>query len=624
MITKNGPPHPEILTKAEQLDNILVLQYSHDLNEQLSSLVNEKRTFEAILIDATTPGFLFTAESLIDQAKLGKDLLLAHGSLAFLIFDRAIVFYKESIMGNLSFLAFDNYAELYDYSPSLHKHVQAALGKYLDSSDSIRAENTDLSEQILMSTIPIFTEEGIRLKANVDASNNLNAVLAAIDNYTPIAAILHRFKEQSRMSSADLLKELKYLESTKSIYPIFPRINFLANCFKNQIAFSVADYLVEAGLISKDQLDELALERNNNANREHLSVGLMALKKQYINARQLEIILQDQAFYGQNTDKEKVIPINRLNEDSQVQSLVGRLGITDPSNLLQNIVQNRESGVLSVEYKDLHFRALFETGRLTHAKAGKVLGNAAIIEFVTAWREGVFVFTQRTPPTDLVEEVCSLKKPLDKLLLDSALAKDNLDIILAKFPRGLDSIFEKNADDKNLLDHGNLQDPHDQTPLSTGDTQLMKRLWQELNGLTTLGTAIRRLSDVPTFEGAKAADRLLTYQLASLVTEDFSRPLDNFRKLCRAVANKIGVERSLAFLRLSLRDTIGYSRRARIFVLGSNGEIGIDMASARSSGASLSLMIRDIEDWQVKYVQHASKEIDSEVLISLIREVHKD
>jgi hypothetical protein len=425
------------------------------------------------------------------------------------------------------------------------------------------------------------------------------------------------------MTADDLFKELKYLESIKVIYPIFPRINFLANCFKSQTAFSVADYLVEAQLISKDQLDALSLEVYNTVNKERLAIGPLALKKQYINARQLEIILQDQAFYGRNTDKDKVKTIKSLDEESQVQSLVGRLGITDPSNLLQNIVQNRESGVLSVEHKDLQFRALFDSGRITHAKAGKVLGNAAVIEFVTLWREGIFVFTQRTPPSDLIEEACSLKKPLDKLLLDSALAKDHLDITLSKLPKGLDSILEKIDDDQKLLEDGNLQDPQDKTPLSALDIKLMKRLWNELDGLTTLGTAIRRLADMPTFEGAKAAERLLGYRLVTSPKEELSHLLDNFRKLCGAVGAKIGVERSLAFLRLSLKDTIGYSRRARIFVLGANGEVGIDMASARSSGASLSIMTRDLEEWQVKYVQHASKEIDSQVLISLIREIHQ-
>jgi len=59
-------------------------------------------------------------------------------------------------------------------------------------------------------------------------------------------------------------------------------------------------------------------------------------------------------------------------EDSKVHSLVGHLGTTDPAGLLQSLSNNRESGVLSVESKDLQFRAIFEQGKLSKAKQGKL------------------------------------------------------------------------------------------------------------------------------------------------------------------------------------------------------------------------------------------------------------
>jgi hypothetical protein len=104
---------------------------------------------------------------------------------------------------------------------------------------------------------------------------------------------------------------------------------------------------------------------------------------------------------------------------------------------------------------------------------------------------------------------------------------------------------------------------------------------------------------------------------------DLTVPLEQFRKLCSRVAERIGVERSLAFLRLSLRDTMSYSVRARMFALGAAGEVGIDLAAARSAGASLSLVIKDIEDWQVKYIEYVSQELDSELLLGIIQEIHQ-
>jgi len=47
------------------------------------------------------------------------------------------------------------------------------------------------------------------------------------------------------------------------------------------------------------------------------------------------------------------------------------------------------------------------------------------------------------------------------------------------------------------------------------------------------------------------------------------------------------------------------------------------MAAARTAGTSLSTVIRDIEDWQVKYIEHATQEIDRDVLLNIIREIHQ-
>jgi hypothetical protein len=47
------------------------------------------------------------------------------------------------------------------------------------------------------------------------------------------------------------------------------------------------------------------------------------------------------------------------------------------------------------------------------------------------------------------------------------------------------------------------------------------------------------------------------------------------------------------------------------------------MSSARTAGTSLSTVIKDIEDWQVKYIEHASQEIERDVLLTIIREIHQ-
>jgi hypothetical protein len=601
-------------------ENIVVLKYGPDVISELGQLSESKRLFDAVIIDAIDYGFLFTAETMIDAARLAKHMLQLQGALIFLKADKAVGFVRQSLMGDLFFLGFESYAELFDYSPTLASHVQVALGK----SNDVLDESTDLAQQVLLSTVPVLTDAGIKLKGAIDASNRRNAVLAAIDNFTPVSTIAQRFIEKGRMTQTELLQELKGLETAKAIFPIFPKVPFLVNCFRNRAAFSLSDYLVAARLVNRADVDQMQAEMRNTLTDERFTLGPLALKKGFINARQLEITMQDQAFYGQAAERNQLKLVKSTGEEAQVQSLLGHLGTVDPSNLLQNLAQNRESGVLSVEYKDMQFRAMFETGKLTHAKVSKIVGNQAVIEFASSWRAGIFVFMKRTPPADLAKDNCKLTKMLDKLLLDAALATDNMDVALKKLPKALDTVLEKNEDSENLLERGDFEDPQEKYKLDAAEVEIMKRLWNDLDGLATLGNTIKRLQDVPTHKGTRAADLLRHYGLVSLPEMGVHAPLAKFNQMCRKVADKIGVERSIAFLRLSMRDTVGYSVRARMFALGSSGEVGIDMAAARNTGASLSLVIKDVENWQVKYIEYVSQEIDSEILLSIIHEIHQE
>ncbi len=618
MVVEQHEVITERLSRMMSQENVVVLKYGPDLLGELTGLAAGKHLFDAVLIDATACGYLFTAELLIEAGRLANALLEVQGALVFLKKDKAVAIVRDTLMGSLTFHIFENHAELFDYSAPLAKHVQSALGK----SGGLIEESTDLAQQVLMSTVPVLTHLGIKLKAGMDQPRRRNAVIAAVDNYTPLSTISHRISSQGKMTTEELMEELKALEQSRAIYPIFNKVPFLVNCFRNQTAFSLKDLMLASRLVTQDQLDEMLFELQSTPIKERVTIGPLAVKKGFINTRQLEIALQDQAFYGQSGDSDKVKLVKTSGEESQVQSLVGHLGTTDPSNLLQNLATNRETGVLSVEYKDLQFRAQFEVGKLTHAKVGKVGGNSSVIEFASAWKEGIFVFIQRTPPPDLAKESCKVTKPIDKLLLDAALAKDNSDVLLKKLPKGINSVLEKLPDEKELLET-ELEDPQEKKPVSKTEMVRAQRVWAALDGLTSLSTAIRYMGDITTSEMTRAVDLLLHHELVMIPKVDLHGPLDKFQQLVMGVGEKISAERSLAFLRLALRDGIGYSGRARIFTMGAGGEVGVDLAAARSAQTSLSVIIKDIENWQVKYIEYVSQELNRDVLLALIREIHQ-
>lgn len=618
MVVTPSEQQPDRNEQTKSQQNIIVLKYGPELLNEMAALAKTKRLYDAIIVDSTLCGYLFPAEVLIEAGRLAKGLLELAGALIFLKSEKATAIIRESLTGMMSFHVFDNHAELFDYSPSLTKFIQTAIGRDSKFVD----EATDLSHQVLMSSVPVLTAQAMTLKLNMETHHRRNLLLACIDNYTPVATLSNRAVATGRVSDQEFVERLKELENEKNIFPIFNKIPFLVNCFKAKTAFTLREYLIASGLITRAQMDDLLTEQNNMPAKQRLSIGVLAVKKGLINARQLEIALQDQAFYGQTEESEKFNLGSAGGEEDKVQSLVGHLGSTDPSNLLQNLATNRETGVLSVEYRDMQLRALFENGKISHAKLGKLLGNPAVIEFASVWKQGIFVFIQRTPPADLSKDNCKVGKALDKLLLDAALAADNTEVTWKKLPKGPDSVLEKVSDTQGHLDNEELTDPKEKHKLNQKERDMMRKLWNALDGLHTLSLVIRNLQDVTTADASAAIDRLLAYGLVNVPQVDLFGPLSKFQELVKRITETIGVERSEAFLRLSLRDTLGYSGRARVFILSRQGDVGVDMAAARTAGTSLSVVLQDLEDWQVKYIEYATQELDRKVLLAIIKEVH--
>ncbi|MDR3615733.1 MAG: DUF4388 domain-containing protein [Candidatus Obscuribacterales bacterium] len=607
----------ENLTDMMSQDSVIVLKYSANLTSELEELVQSKQLFDAVLIDCKDGGFLFPTEMIVDAGRLANNFLEVQGALIFINTDRALALVREHLAGALAFISFENHSELFDYSPPLAKHVQAVLGK-----GNLIEESSDLARQVLLGTVPVLTATGIKMKAGMDAPRRRNAAIAAIDNYTPIGTISQRLSTSGKMDHEELLEELRGLEQVKAIYPLFNKATFLVNCFRNKTPFTLKDYLVAGKLVTESQLDEMLFELQSTNIKDRITLGPLTVKKGFISTRQLEIAMQDQAFYGQSTETKQKKIIKTSGEETQVQSMVGHLGTTDPSNLLQNLATNRETGVLSVEHRDQQFRACFEVGKLTHAKVGKLQGNKAVSEFACAWREGIFVFMQRTPPSDLMLEPSKLTKPLDKLLLDSALAKDNTDVVAKKLSKGFYSVLEKVTDTAGKMSSGDLIDPQEKKPLKPSEIELMKRVHSHLDGLTSLNNVLRYLGDITTPEFARTIDLLLHYKLVSTPDTDLMTPLSKFQELIGSISEKIGGELSVALLRLGLRDAMANSGRAHIFAMNNKGDIGVDMVGARQTNASLSSVIQDLENWQVKYIEYVSQEVDRDVLLSLITQIH--
>jgi len=596
-------------------ENTIAINWSPDLIAELTKLGQMDCLFDVIVVNVTRAGFLFPTELLLEAGRLTPNLLHLKGMLVFASNNQIVAIIKESLSGDLSLRIFDHLFQLYDYSPFAAFCIQQVI------SPEQHLHKSDLEEQILMSSIPVLTQMGIKLKASPGSNLGRNQVLAAIDNYSPLSSVRQHLVDSTRMTWEEVLAEINALEKLRAVFPVFTKVSFLTHCFRHQLAFNLKEYLLASQIVTSEQLDDIDFDQQQDNGK--LELGAKCVSSGYLSARQLEVMLQEISFYGHNVQEAK--PLVADSSQTQKQSLVGHLGTTEPSGLLQILSTNRETGVLSVEQRDQLFRAVFNQGKLTHACLRGIAGDAAILEFASVWREGAFVFAQREVPTDFSLVETQVNKPLDKLLLDAALSRDNFEVVLKKLPDGFKTILEKLPDTEELFVEKSIKDPLSQTAdvmLSDKLVQVMQRIWQALDGLISIDTAIKELRDITTMEAIAAIDRLLSLKLLIVPNENCLESLEKFRCVVAEVGQHIGQDRNIALLRLGLQTTQGYSAKARTYTIGAGAEIGIDLAAARLSGVLLTSLVKGLEDWQVKYIEYVSQEMDRGVLKQIIYPVH--
>ena len=120
----------------------------------------------------------------------------------------------------------------------------------------------------------------------------------------------------------------------------------------------------------------------------------------------------------------------------------------------------------------------------------------------------------------------------------------------------------------------------------------------------------------------RRVDRLLAYDLSQRTDMGIAGPLEKLQKIATLAREKVGSDRNAVLLRLGLQATQGYSVKTRMFSIGSAGEIGVDLAASKICRVSLSAVMRDLEDWQIKYIEYLSHELDRETLRQIVYTVH--
>lgn len=577
---------------------------------ELDELVSNGQYFDGLVMDLSQTGFAVRLDTTVALSLYAERLLTERGVLLLIKNDGAISFVKEEPGRGLTFNVHQNPMEIFVRYPRLADHVCANI----PGMERRRlSTGSPLDNHILRTSMPILTPKGARAKSEMgDLPPKHQWLLQQIDDYTPVESIAWRMEQSYSVPADETLRLLQEVEHDRLIYPLFPRLQFLSNCYRKQYTFRLGRYMVAAGIVTEAQLKNLLeqQEEQGHGRSERMFLGLLAVKAGYINTRELEILLADQYVYGGFKQISGEAAAGALQYvETMRDSMLGTLGAIEISSLLQSIASGQKTGLLSMEDRGRTALIAFENGRLTHSKLGSLVGMSAMLEVIVSWKEGIFIFRDRASSSEL-DESCRVAKPLDRLLLDAALAQDQVNQILSIFPNGSETVLEQVFNFEaawGALSKTNLR-YFDDTPVGPGDIQMLHRIATSFDGLSTVNELCRRLQEYPGFLIIKGTYLLLESGLLMVQQASFFRVLSMFQTVINQIQKQVPLNDNLMLLKKSLYYVHGDSSTATRFKINEQtARVGIDLNETRKAGIPVSTIISDLKRWMQSYNAYCKK-----------------
>jgi hypothetical protein len=604
--------------------SFLTYSYRETLFAELDRLVDTGKDFDGLIIDLMQTGFSLPMDALVKFSQYAKRLLRPNGVLLFVKADGAITLTKDETGGSLTFNANDSPFGIFARHPMLADYVCATVAG-LDRR-RLRGGGSTLANHILFTSVPVLTEKGAEVKETYGFPVPQSWVLQTIDDYASVESITRSLEAQHQLPSDETLRILQELESAHLIYPVFARIQFLANCYHNRKSFRLGRYFVAAGICTEPQLQELLeLQADEGLGRaQRMYLGLLAVRQGYINTRELEVLLDDQYLYGGYHKKgdESLTNLRPVNLETVRDSMIGSLGAIDSAGLLQGFASGKKTGLLTVENRDKALIVAYSKGKPTHARMNRLRGYDALVEFLVSWSEGIFVFRDKGQSQEF-DETSLLKHPLDKILLDAALAQDQVNHILGRLPSGRNTIMERVWNFEQLwhaCDHRQLR-YLDESPVTESDRQHIVKLVQFIDGLATLDEVIKCYDVWPGHMVIRSVQLLLENRLVNVQQASLFRPISVFQRISIELQKHLGREDNRALLHASLHSVHGESPAAHRFHIDDEGRVSVNLSQVKSSGAPVSAVIMELRRWMEAYLAYCRRQVDPALVDSIVSRV---
>ncbi len=595
--------------------SFLTFSYRENLYGQLDKLVENGKSLDGLIIDLMQTGFSLPLDALVKFAIYGKKLLKPHGVLLFVKGDGAITLTRDDPAVGLTFNFYDSPFGIFTRYPLLADYACATVSGI--DRRRLRGGGSTLANHILSTSIPVMSDYGKSVKNDFTLPAHQNWVMQMIDDYASVESIVRNVEARHQLPSDEALRILQEFEAARLIYPVFSRIQFLSNCYHNRKPFRLGRYLVASGIIDERQLRELLEKQQEEGwgKSQRSFLGLLCVRAGFINTRELEVLLDDQYLYGgyhKRTEDDAAGNSRSVNIETMRDSMIGSLGAIDTAGLLQSLATAKKTGLLTVDNRDKTIIVAFESGRPTHARLNKLRGYEAMVEFITTWAEGIFVFRDKGRSEEL-DDTARLSQSLDRLLLDSALYQDQMAQIIAGFPQGRDSILERvwNFEALWIQMHSQPLKYMDESPVLAEDRRRISELAGFIDGLSTLDEVVKSYDNWTTHMIFKGIYLLVQLRLANIQQGSLFRPLTIFQKITEELQPMIGPEDNKMLLNSSLHYVHGDSQAKTRFHIDHEGRISVNLSQMKRSGVPVSAVLLELRRWMEAYLAYCRRQLDS-------------
>jgi Domain of unknown function (DUF4388) len=572
---------------------------------RLKNAGDDRSQAQALIVDLGVDGFSIPAQKILRFSALIGSALSLHGICLLLAQDQALVFQNFEQSEQLTMENYTPADSVFVTYPFVVETVRQSIPhyEYLDSASLA----SSFKQQLVKNSVPYY-----RNLRDSDSTLGLDAielnVLQVVDGRRTIEEI-RTIAAQNGLPGLQCDMVLLALERKRKIYPVFERVEFLSRCFRKRKSFRLGHYMVALRIVSKPQLVDL-LERQESMGESGKKplLGQLLVADGYLSEQALHLFLQDQSFTAGVQNPSGSNLIESQTTPALGRAMIGHLQTIEPQDLLQSLASARKSGRLFLESAKGVANIEFIDGSIVHASLNRLAGIDAVIDFLVLWRDGIFTFSAVAPEEGT--RPSSKWPPLSKMLMDSALLIDQIEVFLKSMPDREETVLEKDPQFEArmgaLFDNGALKFL-DESAVTDHDKEEIQKLTSRVDGINSLKELTAGCQVYPAYKAYLALQLLVEGGVLISADNVLTRALREFQRQIQTSASTIGAANALKILQITHRITFENKILAGLFLFGPDLQLSLATKDFASQEFVISDLVLQLKRWEETYKAYLAR-----------------